>query len=261
MEHAQDPDGGEPGSDPGPGHGFATTRWTWVEAAGGAESERARLALAELCQIYWYPLYAFVRRLGVPESEAQDVVQDFFARLIEKRGLARVTRGHGRFRSFLRVAVRNHLANLRDRERAARRGGGRVRLEIDADGAAERFARDPASDASPDRAFDRVWALELMATCQRALEADYAGSGRGEVFRVLRPLLKPGAGASLARAAAELGMAEGATRVALHRLRTRFRDRLRQEIARTVSTEAEIEQELLDLFRAVGSPGDPGPGL
>jgi len=241
-----------PSPDPSPG--FGTTRWTWVGAAGGADSERARAALAELCAAYWYPLYAFVRRSGVAASEAEDVVQDFFARLIEKRDLGQVVRGRGRFRSFLCVAVRNHLANLRDRERAAKRGGGRVRLAVDLGAAAERYERElPAIERdTPERIFDRAWARELMAACLVGLEQEYELSGRGPTFRALRDRLVPGSsGAPLSELARELGSSEGALRVATHRLRARFGERLREEIARTVASPEEIEAEIDELFRAV----------
>lgn len=247
-----------PSPDPSPGAHFGPTRWTWVEAAGGADSERAREALAELCRAYWYPLYAFVRRFGVEAGEAEDVVQDFFARLIEKRDLASVVRGRGRFRSFLRVAIRNHLANLRDRERAGKRGGGRVHLAVDVRTAAERYEREPElageDRATPDRLFDRAWALELMAAAVRGLEAEYEASARGPTFRALRERLVPGTGGPpLSALARELGTTEGALRVASHRLRARFRERLREEIARTVASPDEVEAEIDELFRALGS--------
>lgn len=232
---------------------FLTTRWSLVEAAGGTDGERARVALAELCADYWYPLYAYVRRRGVDADQAQDVVQGFFADLIERGDLGRLTRGAGRFRGFLKVAVRNHLANLRDRERAAKRGGGRVRLAVDLDGAAERYAREPAGDEEPERAFDRLWALELLDRCVLELEGEYAASGRGAVFAELRGALTGGdEGLDYPAVAGRLGTSEGAVRVAVHRLRKRFGERLRSRIAETVARPEEVEGELDDLFRALG---------
>ena len=232
---------------------FLTTRWSLVEAAGGSDSERARAALAELCADYWYPLYAYVRRCGVDADQAQDVVQGFFADLIERGDLGRLTRGAGRFRGFLKVAVRNHLSNVRDRERAAKRGGGRVRLAVDLEGAAERYAREPATEEAPERAFDRLWALELLERCVAELEAEYASSGRGPVFAELKGALQGGdEGLDSAAAAARLHTSEGALRVAVHRLRKRFGERLRARIAETVASPAEVEDELDDLFRALG---------
>jgi RNA polymerase sigma-70 factor (ECF subfamily) len=232
---------------------FLTTRWSLVEAAGGTGGERARVALAELCADYWYPLYAYVRRGGVDADQAQDVVQGFFADLIERGDLGRLTRGAGRFRGFLKVAVRNHLANLRDRERAAKRGGGRVRLAVDLEGAAERYAREPACHETPERAFDRLWALELLERCFAELEAEYAASGRGAVFAELKGALQGGEeGLDHAGAADRLGISEGAVRVAAHRLRKRFGERLRTRIAETVAAPQEVESELDDLFGALG---------
>ena len=233
---------------------FLTTRWSLVEAAGGSEGERARAALAELCAEYWYPLYAFVRRSGVGGDEAQDVVQGFFAGLIERGDLAKLTRGAGRFRGFLKVAVRNHLANVRDRERTDKRGGGRVRLAVDLEGAAERFAREPGREEDPERAFDRLWALELLARCLGELEAEYDASGRANVFGALKGALQGGEDSlDTAQAAELLRTSEGAVRVAVHRLRRRFGERLRARIADTVASPEEVEPELDELRRALGS--------
>jgi RNA polymerase sigma-70 factor (ECF subfamily) len=233
---------------------FLTTRWTWVAAAGGADSERAREALAGLCQAYWYPLYAYVRRFGVGAAEAEDVVQGFFARLIETRDLSKVTREGGSFRSFLRVAIRNHLANERDRERAAKRGGGRVRLAIDAPEAERRLAVEPAQEKTAEAAFDRAWALELMAACLSGLRAEYEESGRGAVFAALCAHLQAGATPEPIAAIAErLALSEVAVRVALHRLRERFRRRLEAEVASTLHDAGEVGSELAELLRALRS--------
>jgi len=232
---------------------FLTTRWSLVEAAGAADGERARAALSELCAEYWFPLYAYVRRCGVGADEAQDVVQGLFADLIGRGDLARLTRGVGRFRGFLKTAVRHHLANLRDRERAEKRGGGRVRLAVDFEGAAERFERQGGREADPERAFDRLWALELIERCVAELEAEYAASGRGAVFAELKGALQGGdEGIDYAAVAERLSTGEGALRVAAHRLRKRFGERLRARIAETVARPEEVEPELDELFRALG---------
>ena len=233
---------------------FLTTRWSLIEAAGAADGERARAALSELCADYWFPLYAYVRRTGVGAVEAEDVVQGFFADLLERGDLARVTRGAGRFRGFLKVAVKHHLANVRDRERAAKRGGGRVRLAIDLQGAAERFEREQGREEEPERAFDRLWALELLERCVAELEAEYVHSGREAVFAALAGALQ-GGGESLdhAEAARRLATSEGAVRVAAHRLRKRFGERLRARIAETVADPAQVELELDELLAALGS--------
>jgi RNA polymerase sigma-70 factor (ECF subfamily) len=244
----------EPTSDAG--H-FHTTRWSLVAAAG--DSERAREALGELAQAYSFPLYAFARRLGVPAHDAEDAVQGFFARLLATNDLARVVEGHGRFRSFLRVALRNHVANLRARERAEKRGGGRVRLGIDLADAEERFVADRVDPgAPPEEVFERDWALAVLARAMARLESEYRGSGRGVVFDALRGHLQ--GEIDPAQAAGQLGLEPGAVRVAAHRLRQRLRAALEAEIADTVDGAERVSAELDDLFRAL-SARDSGRGL
>ncbi len=234
---------------PDPDARFLTTRWSLVAAAG--DSERAREALGELARAYAYPLYAFARRLGVPAGEAEDVVQDFFARWVEKRDLARFVRGEGRFRSFLRVALRNHVANLRDRARADRRGGGRVRLAIDLSDAERRLVSERAApDESPERAYERTWAREVLARSLERLREEYERTGRGEVFGVLAPHLQ--GGGDIQADAVRLGLEPGAVRVAVHRLRRRFRDALDQEVSETVDGRERVADEIGELLRALG---------
>jgi DNA-directed RNA polymerase specialized sigma24 family protein len=236
------------------GDDFLTTRWSLVEAVGAVDEARARAALAELCEQYWFPLYAFVRRQGTTPEEAEDAVQGFFADLIERGDLARVTRGAGRFRAFLKVAARNHLANERDRERAQKRGGGRVRLGLDFGAAERRLAAEPSHDETPERTFDRLWALELLDGCLKALEREYADTGRGETFDALRAALAGGEVAlDYAAAAARLDSTEGACRTAATRLRRRLGEHLRARIAETVASPAEVEGELDELLAALGT--------
>lgn len=236
------------------GDEFLTTRWSLVEAVGSGDEERARAALAELCEQYWFPLYAFVRRRGASPHQAEDVVQGFFADLIERGDLARVTRGAGRFRAFLKVAARNHLANVRDRERAQKRGGGRVRLGLDFERAEQRLALEPADDETPERTFDRLWALELLNGCLADLEREYTETDRGETFDALRAALAGGAESlDYAAAAARLGSTEGACRVAATRMRKRLGEHLRARIAETVSHPREVEGELDELMAALGA--------
>lgn len=232
---------------------FLTTRWSLVEAVGSGDEERARAALAELCEQYWFPLYAFVRRRGAAAHAAEDVVQGFFADLIERGDLARVTRGAGRFRAFLKVAARNFLANERDRERALKRGGGRVRLGLDFGDAESRLAAEPTHDETPERTFDRLWALELLQGALAALEAEYRDTQRGATFDALRAALAGGAErVDYAAAAAHLGTSPGACRVAATRLRQRLGEHLRARIAETVSHPREVEGELDELMAALG---------
>ena len=237
------------------GGDFMTTRWSLVEAAGAADDERARHALASVCQAYWLPLYAFVRRRGVAAADAEDVVQGFFARLVETRDLAKFVRGEARFRSFLRTAIANYLANVRAGERAAKRGGGRVVLAIDAPDAERRLALAPAQDASPEDAFDRDWAREVIRIALEGLRADYERTGRGAVFTALEPFLQAGEGAPpIADVARRLEKDEVAVRVALHRLRERFRRRLDSELAGTLTDPAAVAEERGRLLRALARP-------
>lgn len=241
--------------DPGAGtQSFLTTRWSLVQRAGGQNADQAREALAALCEAYWYPLYAFVRKKGVQAEDAADVTQGFFARLLEKGDLARVAPERGRFRAFLLASIQHYLANHRDRERAQKRGGDCTQLSIDFADADARFARESTAELSPERAFERVWAVALLERCLAALEEEYRSSGRAEIFEALEPhLTSTGTDEPFAECAQRLGMTETAVKVAAHRLRKRYRARLREEIAQTVASEADVEDEIRDLFRALGS--------
>jgi RNA polymerase sigma-70 factor (ECF subfamily) len=235
----------------GAGHAsFRTTRWSLVQAAGSDGAE-ARAALEALCRSYWYPLYAFARRGGAGHGEAEDLVQGFFARLVEKGWLADVAREKGRFRSFLLAALRHVAANERDRARAAVRGGGRERPAVDLAGAEERFAREPDRGRTPEEEFERAGALEVLRAAAARLETEYAASGRGALFDALKGELA-GAPAPHAEVAARLGMTSGAVKVAAHRIRERFGDALREVVADTVGSPAAVEAELGALLRALG---------
>lgn len=237
-------------NDPTPS--FHTTHWSLVLRAGGPEDAAAREALASLCQSYWYPLYAFARRRGAGAEEAEDAVQGFFARLIEKGDLRAVTPSKGRFRAFLLAALQHHLANQRDHEAALKRGGGRVVLEADFGAAGERFAREPDGARTPEQEFERAWALEMLRGAVEDLELEYRSSSRGELFEALRGELQ-GEAAPHAELAERLGMSAGAVKVAAHRLRERFGERLRERVAATVASPAEIEAELGALLRALSA--------
>ncbi|HTF88798.1 MAG TPA: sigma-70 family RNA polymerase sigma factor [Planctomycetota bacterium] len=230
---------------------FLTTRWSIVRAAGGQDKTLARAALASLCQSYWYPLYAFVRRKGVAAQDAEDVVQGFFAQVLANDNFLRVAPEKGRFRSYLLVCAQNHLANLRDGEKAQKRGEGRAALDIDFSSADTRFGLE-ATVEDPNRAFERAWALALLERALVGLEQEYRASDRGALFDVLKPELTGGTGAGYASYAARLDSNEAAIKVAVHRLRKRYRERLRAEIAQTVADESEIEAEIRDLFAALG---------
>ena len=234
---------------------FLTTRWSCVLAAGEAEDlERSRAALAELCEGYWWPLYAFARRKGLDAEDASDLVQAFFARMLEKRDLVGLSPERGRFRAYLLAALKNFLSNWRDHERAQKRGGGRISLSIDFEDAERRWREEPASTEDPERCFEKSWALALLERSLAALREEYAADGRGVVFDLLASELQTaGERRPYAELALELSMSEGAVKVAVHRLRQRWGERLRAEIAHTVSSEDEIEDETRALFEALGS--------
>jgi hypothetical protein len=230
---------------------FPTTHWSRVARAGGSRTAEARAALTELCDAYWYPIYALIRRKGVGAGEAFDFTQDYSARLLEKGTIAAADPEKGRFRAFLLSDCSFFLANCRDRDRALKRGGGRPLISIDARDAQGRFLRELSHNRTPERLFDRDWALALIGRVLDKLERHYADTGRSELFRGLRPLvsLDPEA-ARRAAVAAELGMTEGNLRVALHRLRARFAAGLREEVAATLRDAGgqAIEEELRALF-------------
>ena len=243
-------------ADPGPAPGgrFATTHWSLIVAAQDASVPEARQALAELCRLYWYPLYAFIRRNGHPDDRAQDLTQEFFTRLLEKDGLAAVDQSKGRFRSFLLAACRHFLANQWDHDHAKKRGGGGVVLSIDFHGAEDRYIREPSHDETPERLFERRWALALLERVLSRLRAEYEAAGKGRLFACLKGRLAGDAATtSHARTAAELGVSEGAVKVAVHRMRKRYRELLRDEIAQTVDEPGQVEDEIRALFAALGA--------
>jgi DNA-directed RNA polymerase specialized sigma24 family protein len=235
-----------------PSH-FATTHWSLVLAARDRAEPGARDALASLCGLYWYPLYAYIRRRGHGADDAHDLMQEFFARLLAKDFLAGVDRGKGKFRSFLLAAFNHYLANERDRARAKKRGGGRPVLSLDAADAEGRYRAEPAGGLTPEQLFERRWALALLREVMARLRADYEAKGKGRLFDRLRGFLVGEKGAGYRGAADDLGLSEGAVKVAAHRLRQRYRDLLREEIGRTVATPEEIEEEIGALFAALGS--------
>jgi DNA-directed RNA polymerase specialized sigma24 family protein len=232
---------------------FATTRWSVVLAAGRRASPEAEGALAALCGSYWYPLYAHARRRGLHAEDARDRTQAFFARLLETDGLAVADPGRGRFRSFLLAAFGHFLANEWDRERAARRGGGRPALSLDVAAGESRYRLEPADEATPERIFDRQWALTVLDRALERLRDEYHRGGKGDLFDALKPALAGDRGTPYAEVAGRLGMTEGAVKVAAHRLRGRCRDLVRDEVAQTVGAPDEVDDELRHLFAALGS--------
>ncbi len=232
---------------------FATTRWSLIVAARDRNAPEAGAALEELCRVYWYPVYAHIRHRGWSHDQAQDLTQEFFTRLLEKDFLASVDQGRVRFRSFLLAACQHFLSNERDRARAQKRGGGRQLLSLDFADADGRYHREPALIETPERLFERRWAIALLDCVLDRFQGEYEAAGKGRLFQTLKVhLTGENASTSHAQEAAELEMSEGAVKVAIHRLRRRYRELLRQEIAQTVESADQIEDEIQALFRAVG---------
>lgn len=232
---------------------FPTTCWGRVLEAGDPAAPESREALEALCRDYWYPLYAFVRRKGHDPETAQDLVQGLFASLLERDDLRRLDPGRGRFRSFLMACCTHYMARHHERERAARRGGGRVAIPIDAMAAESRFGGEPGHDLTAERLFERRWALTLLDRVLDGLDAEMARSDRRGLYERLRPALAGDEGGATYRAIAdELGLTLGAVKMASHRLRARYRERLREEIARTVADPSQIDDEIRALLAVLG---------
>jgi len=222
-----------------------------VLAAGQRHTPESDTALEELCRSYWFPLYAYVRRRGHAKADAEDLVQAFFARLLEKNFLAGLNGEKGKFRAFLLAALKHFLANEWDKARAQKRGGGADHLSLDWQTADTKFQVAATSEPSPDKAFDREWALALLARVIERLQSECEAEGRGKLFAQLKNFLMAGQGESAqAEVAKALEMEEGAVRVAIHRLRKRYRALLRDEIARTLADPAMVDEEMRALFGA-----------
>jgi RNA polymerase sigma-70 factor (ECF subfamily) len=234
---------------------FATTQWSLVLKAGGVGQGKSAEALASLLETYWYPLYAYLRRRGLACDEAEDVVQGFFARLLEKNTLAAATSGRGRFRSFLLTAINNYLANERDHARAQKRGGNQRLLSLDFVAGESRLSLEPAHTATPERLFERQWAITLLATVMQRLEAEYHQAGKDRQFALLKETLAAsGERVGFAKLGEDLGLTENATRQAASRLKKRYRELIREEVAQTVSEPHEVDDEIRGLFEALHHP-------
>lgn len=231
---------------------FATTHWSVVLAAGSPESPRYQEALETLCRTYWFPLYVYLRRHGCDAHQAADYTQAFFAHMLEKQSLNRVQPKPGKFRSFLLTALKHFLADARDHDQAIKRGAGRKPLSLDFGAAESQYALDPATQLSPEKVFDRSWALTMLGNTMDRLEAEVVKVNKRELFESLKVYLCGEETAVPYRdAAAKLDMTEGAVKVAVHRLRRRYRELLHDEIAQTVHTSDQIEEEIQDLFAAL----------
>jgi RNA polymerase sigma factor (sigma-70 family) len=238
-----------PGQSAASSGSFVATRWTVVLAAGHKEGPEADAALEQLCRVYWYPLYAYARRLGQSCPDAQDLTQEFFARLLAKNYLAAVVRDRGRFRSFLLMAFKRFLADEWDKARAGKRGGGQKPLSLDTSTAEIRYQAELVEDLTPEHIFEHRWALALLEQAMTRLQAEFERAGKAVEFERLKVFLTAEKGALRpAEVAPALGLSDGALRVAIHRLRRRFREVFREEIAQTVARPEEVEEEIRHLL-------------
>ena len=236
-----------------PGSLFPVTRWSVVADACDPGEPESAAALEALCGDYWMPLYAAVRRFGHSPEDAKDLTQGFFARLLEKDSLQAADREKGRFRTFLMVALKRFLANEWHRGQAAKRGGGVEPIPLDTRLAERLYGGSGAHSLTPEELFDKRWALTLIETALARMEEEYREAERGGEFALLKPCLTAGRGGiDYRELAAALGLEEGAARVAVHRIRKRYRSLFREEIARTVRDEEEVEEEMRALMQALG---------
>jgi RNA polymerase sigma factor (sigma-70 family) len=225
---------------------FPATRWTVVLAAGDPHRKEARSALISLCENYWYPLYAYLRRRGYPSGLAQDLTQEFFIRVLEGRYLNRAEPEKGRFRAFLLTSLKFFVADEEDRQRAHKRGGGLL-MPLEFASGEERYQREPAHDETPERIFERRWALAMLDRVVERLRYEFVQHGRPDHFEHLKVFLLGKSDTPYAALAQQLNTSEGALKVAIHRLRKRYRELFREEIADTVAEPAEVESELRHL--------------
>lgn len=231
---------------------FVTTHWSVVNTAGRSHTTRAREALARLCETYWYPLYAYVRRRGYSPEDAQDLTQEFFARLLEHNWVAKADHDKGRFRTFLLTALSRFLANEWNHARTQKRGAGAAPLPLDATLAESRYCADAGNSMTPDRLYDRQWAMTLLDRALGRLRAEHQRVGKAAEFAALSSALTAERGdIPYAALAVQLGVSEPATRMAVHRLRKRFREMFREEIAQTVAGPEEAEEEIRHLLAAL----------
>ena len=208
-------------------------------------------ALAELCRTYWYPLYAYVRRSGRDRHQSEDLIQEFFARLLAGNSLGGVDRAKGKFRSFLLAALKHFLANEWDRAQAQKRGGAQIPIALDGLSADTRYRLEPADDRTPDKVFERQWALTVLEQALARLKNEYTDAGKSGLFEELKGFLTgDGQGEAYSAIAGRNGMTQGSLKVAVHRLRRRYRALLREEVAQTVSDPKEVEGEIRALFAA-----------
>ncbi len=232
-------------------HEFATTRWSLIASIGEAASDESRDALSLLCQVYWYPLYAYVRRKGHQASEAQDLTQAFFAELLEKDRLQVADQARGRFRSFLLASLNNFITNKWRHDNAQKRGGDHTTLSIDVEAGEARYQHEPSHELTAERIFERRWAMTLLDQTMTRLANEYSTSDKADLFEQLKGHLGQGTATPYRDVAERLGMSETAVKVAAHRMRKRCGKILREEISHTVDDAGSVDAELQQLFAAV----------
>ena len=231
---------------------FATTHWTVVLAAGNSSSPQHQQSLSKLCKTYWFPLYAYLRRQGYDSHQAEDYTQGFFAGILERQGLRRADPKYGKFRSFLLASLKNFLTDEWDRARTEKRGGDKKIFSLNIENAETWYSAEPADVLSPEKLFERSWALTVLKQAMERLKAECQSADKQQLFDRLKIYLTAQSDVIPYRdVAAALGMTEGAVKVAVHRLRRRYRELVRDEIAQTVTTEAEVDEEIRDLFAAL----------
>lgn len=232
----------------GKGHWFTTTSWTGVEHAQQGSQE----ALERLCSVYWYPIYSYIRRMGHSPEDAEDLAQGFFYELLEKNYFRAAQRGRGKFRSFLLVSLKYFLENDRDQRMARKRGGGVPLISLDDDTAEERYRQEPVSEHSPEKLFDQRWARTVLEQVQTQLQAEYRARGKTALYEQLKVFIcEETEMRDYEMMGARLQMRPNAVAVTVHRLRHRYRELLREEIARTVASPADIESEMRHFYEAL----------
>jgi RNA polymerase sigma-70 factor (ECF subfamily) len=238
---------------------FVTTRWSVVVRAG-AEPQTAHVqeALAHLCQTYWYPLYGYARRRGLSPQDAQDLTQSFFERLLQRNWIANADPQRGRFRTFLLTAMSRFMSDQWDRQQALKRGGGAFHVPLELEGAEERYRHEPADYRTPEQYFERRWALTILDTVLRRLRAEYAGEAAATFEILSGSLIGDRDGQPYKVLGEKLGISEGATRVAVHRMRKQYRHLLREEISQTMAEGSDVEEELRYLLAILSTPGAQG---
>ena len=236
-----------------PNQHFATTQWSVVVAAGGADSPISREALSQLCETYWYPLYAYARRRVDNVHIAQDLTQTFFACLLERHTIANADPNRGRFRAFLLTALQNFLTNEWEKARAVKRGGGKAELSLDFESGESRYQIEPAHDLTPEKLFERRWVLTILDQVLESLKSELSRSGRSQYFEQFKGALTgETATEDYSKAASELGITPAAAKQAAYRLRIRYRELFRQEVGRTLGPDEDIDQEIGRLLQHLG---------